>query len=124
MIKGEKINLRVVREKDLETFFAYLSDIENRGDFFPIFLVSESEFKKKFQENGFWSEDFGRLVITDKKDRMLGSIWYFKPVTYFDALESGVYHVSVKITEELYLSTSYTYPTSIACQRRGIFSPV
>jgi ribosomal-protein-alanine N-acetyltransferase len=90
MIKGEKINLRVVQERDLDTFFQLWADIENRGDFFPIFLNSESEFKKKFQENGFWTDDFGRLLITDKEDaQILGSIWYFKSVPYFDALEIG-----------------------------------
>jgi ribosomal-protein-alanine N-acetyltransferase len=89
MIKGEKINLRVVQEKDVDTLFDLWSDIENRGDFFPIFLSSESQFKKRFQETGFWDEEFGRLLIVDKDDRILGSIWYFKSVPYFDALEIG-----------------------------------
>lgn len=31
MIRGEKINLRVTQEKDLDTLFHFLSDIENRG---------------------------------------------------------------------------------------------
>ncbi len=89
MIKGEEINLRVVQERDLDTLFHFWSDITNRGDFFPIFLSSEQQFKKKFQETGFWNEEYGRLLITDQDDRMLGTIWYFKSIPYFDALEIG-----------------------------------
>ena len=36
MIRGEHITLRVVQEKDLETLFHFDSDIDNRGDFFPL----------------------------------------------------------------------------------------
>ena len=90
MIRGEKINLRVTQEKDLETLFELWSDIENRGNFFPIFLPSEPQFKKEFQETGFWDKETGRLVITDKDDRILGGIWYYKSVPYFDALAKPV----------------------------------
>ena len=90
MIKGEKINLRVVREKDLSVLFDRWSDIENRGEFFPIFLSSEPKFYNEFKETGFWTEEFGRLLIVDKEDdAILGMIFYFKSVPYFDALEIG-----------------------------------
>lgn len=81
MIKGEKINLRLIQEKDLDILFQYWSDLENRGDYFPIFLHSESQFKRDFQEGGFWKDDFGRFLITDKNDRIVGSIWFFNPTT-------------------------------------------
>lgn len=90
MIKGEKINLRVVREKDLSVLFDRWSDIENRGEFFPIFLSSEPKFFNEFKETGFWTEEFGRLLIVDKEDdAILGMIFFFKSVPYFDALEIG-----------------------------------
>ncbi|MBN1995372.1 MAG: GNAT family N-acetyltransferase [Anaerolineae bacterium] len=89
MIKGDKINLRVIQEKDLDILFNFWSDIENRGDYFPVFLTAQPAFKKDFAEHGFWSENFGRLVIVNKKDKILGSIWYFKSVPYFDGLEIG-----------------------------------
>jgi ribosomal-protein-alanine N-acetyltransferase len=88
MIKGSKINLRVVREKDIDTLFELESDIDNRGDYFPISFPSEPEFKKEFHQTGFWTEDFGQLLIVGKEDdRVLGIIICFKPVRYFDALE-------------------------------------
>ena len=36
MIRGENIMLRVVQEHDLETLFRYYSDLDNRGEFFPL----------------------------------------------------------------------------------------
>ena len=90
MIKGQKINLRVVREKDLPILFDRWSDIENRGEFFPIFLSSEPKFYDEFKETGFWTDQFGRLLIVDKEDDVIiGMIFYFKSVPYYDALEIG-----------------------------------
>ena len=89
MLKGNKISLRPVRERDLETLFELEWDITNRGEFYPLDLTSEAEFKKRFQEDGFWREDFGLLLIANKADQIVGQILFFKPVSYFDALEVG-----------------------------------
>jgi hypothetical protein len=53
MTKGENSTLRVVLEKDLDILFQYYSDIDNRGDFFPIWLPSEAVFKNDFTKHGF-----------------------------------------------------------------------
>jgi RimJ/RimL family protein N-acetyltransferase len=90
MIRGEQIDLRVVREKDLPVLFELWSDIQNRGEFFPITLSSEPKFYSEFKETGFWTDTFGRLLIVDKEDgAILGMIFYFKAVIYSDALEIG-----------------------------------
>jgi len=89
MIKGGKINLRVVRESDLETLFDFVSDIENRGHFFPIYLTSEAKFRQEFEETGFWERDKGQLLIVDEEDMILGSIVFIRSIPYFDALEIG-----------------------------------
>jgi hypothetical protein len=78
MIRGENVTLRTVRESDLDNLFAQLSDIANRGEYFPITIPSEAIFKKDFRETGFWQESFGRLLICNKEDRVVGSIWYYK----------------------------------------------
>lgn len=87
MIKGEKINLRLVREADLDTLFELESDLENRGDYYPAFLNSEAKFKRRFAETGYWTEKHGRFLVVDKTDRILGDIEFFKSVPYFNALE-------------------------------------
>lgn len=87
MIKGKKIDLRTVRVRDLDLLFELESDVENKGRFYPISFPSAADFKRRFQEDGFWSEEVGTLLIVNKSDDILGKISYFKTVRYIDALE-------------------------------------
>jgi ribosomal-protein-alanine N-acetyltransferase len=89
MIRGERITLRVLQEKDLETLFHFDSDIDNRGDFFPRTVPSEAVFKHDFHQHGFWDGNHRRLVIVDRADSLVGSIRFYPSNGYFDALEIG-----------------------------------
>jgi len=89
VIKGKKINLRLVREDDLDSMYQQLSDLSNRGQYYPMMLIPEAQFKKTFYENGFWNDEFSRMLIVDHHDHMLGQIFYFKAAIYVDALELG-----------------------------------
>lgn len=87
MLKGECIELRPVRQADLEELYARHIDIANRGDFFPVTVLSESDFRRRFQDNGFWSKDQGMLLITNGTGSIVGHIEFFKTVRYLDELE-------------------------------------
>lgn len=90
MLKGDKINLRLARESDLDDYIRLTQDMSARGKFFPMFLHSESTIRKRFHENGFWSDEFQTLLIVDaKSDKMLGTIATFKPLFYQDSIEIG-----------------------------------
>ena len=115
MIRGQNITLRTVRESDLDSLFSFLSDIANRGEFFPIMIPSEAIFKKDFRDTGFWQEGFGRLLICEKNERIVGSIWYFKTTSYYDGLEIGYHMFDVDsrnkgwMTESLALLVRYLF---------------
>jgi ribosomal-protein-alanine N-acetyltransferase len=87
MLKGTSITLRPVRETDLDQLYAYHTDIDNRGDFFPRGILAQPAFRKQFQETGFWSKEEGMLVIVSPKDEILGHIEFFKTVNYLDEFE-------------------------------------
>lgn len=89
MLKGKNVNLRLTREDDLQKINGYMSDVLSRGDYYPIGLQTLVDSKKGFSESGFWSEDKGWLVITDKRDEMLGNIGFFKYAPYADGYELG-----------------------------------
>ena len=89
MIKSERITLRTVRQSDLDELFELISDIKDRGDYYPVTLPSEPVFKKDFNETGFWGEDFGRMLITDKENHILGQIVVFKTSTNRATYEIG-----------------------------------
>jgi len=89
IVKGPTIYLRSVRETDLSQLYEYDCDIEARGPYFPIFISSETSFKREFQENGFLSRDDGTLLICDMDDELLGLMYYFEATPYYDGLEIG-----------------------------------
>lgn len=89
MIRGSSFQLRTVMEKDLDDLTLLLSDVAGQGDYLPFGLVSQSHLREAFEKDGFWSKDFKRLLMVDDADRIIGSVWIFPPVPYFDALEIG-----------------------------------
>lgn len=116
MLKGTKIFLRTVREKDIETLYALTSDIASRGEYFPHTLRSEVDFKKHFQEHGFWSEEEYRFLICDNEGHILGTIWCNRD-GYYEGYEIGyiLYDANSRgkgyITEALTIFTKYLFST-------------
>ena len=115
MIRGKGIELRTVRETDLDHLYALLSDIAKRGDFIPLKLPSEPVFKRQFHDTGFWNADFNRLLIVTPEDDIVGSIFCFKTIPYFDGLEIGYILFDQQrrgqgiVTEALSLFTDYLF---------------
>lgn len=129
MIRGKFILLRTVREEDLEKLYARHIDIDNRGDFFPLGFVSEREFRRRFQENGFWLKDEGILLIIDGNDNIVGHIEFFKTVNYLDELELSyqIYEPADRghgwSTEAVALMTCYLFGLLKANRIRLIIHP-
>jgi ribosomal-protein-alanine N-acetyltransferase len=136
MIKGKNINLRLMKEKDIEGFEALYNDLENRGEYYFMGMEPESVIKKKYGESGYWTDAFGRMLIVDKQDTILGYINYFKGVPYFSSLEIGyrLFDVNTRgkglMTEAVILFAGYlfrskdinrlelrTHPDNIASRR-------
>jgi len=115
VLKGKNINIRLIQEKDLEEYHKLYNDIENRGDYYYMGMEPESIIKKNYSESGYWDENFGRMLIVDKKDKMLGYINYFKGIPYFNSYEIGyrLFHVNVHgkgvMTEAVKLFIGYLF---------------
>ena len=88
MLQGRLIQLRPVRDSDLDAMYAAHANISDRGPHFPLGVLSEPAFRREFSEHGFWQQDEGTLLITASEDGdMAGHIEFFKPVSYWDAFE-------------------------------------
>lgn len=87
MLVGEKVTLRPVLEKDLDTLYDFHIQVDNRGSYYPRSILSQPVFRKQFQEDGFWSKDEGTLLIVDSAGTILGHIEFFKTVNYLDEYE-------------------------------------
>ena len=89
MIRGKRIHLRTIRASELDDLYQIITDLSLRGDFYPLTFTSEAQFKKEFQETGFWCDSFGRLLICTDDGRVVGGIWYFTTAKYIDGYELG-----------------------------------
>jgi RimJ/RimL family protein N-acetyltransferase len=86
MLEGRTIQLRPVRESDLEAMYAAHVKIADRGAYFPLGVLSEPAFRGRFAESGFWQPEEGTLLIHDGEE-IAGHIEFFKAVSYWDAFE-------------------------------------
>jgi ribosomal-protein-alanine N-acetyltransferase len=116
MIRGNTIALRTVRATDLDALYALVNDTANRGAHMVPRMRSQPEFRKEFDETGFFGRRQGRYLVVDRDDRMLGDIVYFS-VNYMDGFELGycLYDVASRgkgvMTEALGLAVSNLFDT-------------
>ena len=115
MIKSKRVNLRLMTQQDLDEVLALTSDLNQRGEYWHLNLQSEQAFKKRFAETGFWNEDFGTMLITDKENKIVGEITYFKGLWYMPGYEVGyqIYRNEDRgkgyTTEALKIFTAYLF---------------
>ena len=93
MLRGKNVSLRPVLERDIDRMYEIHIDISNRGDFWPLDVDSEVEFKKEFRESGFWKADNGLLVMVDENDKLIGDIGFFRPADYMTTTFEIFYRV-------------------------------
>ncbi len=89
MLRHPEFSLRHVREDELDRFITLMNELEARGPYLPCRLHSPALLRQQFREHGMASEEFERLVLVDARDAILGTLWHFKSVPYFDAREIG-----------------------------------
>ena len=89
MIEGRQISLRLFREEDLDEFLNLQNRYVERGEFYPVAMRSMSTCRKDFLETGWWDEHQGGMLITDKQQRILGSMFFFRGAPYQEGYEVG-----------------------------------
>jgi RimJ/RimL family protein N-acetyltransferase len=87
MLRGTNIRLRPVRADDLDHLYEAHFSVVNRGEHFPLGVMSESAFRSEFAEHGFWQKSEGMLLIVTPDDEIAGHIEFVRPVSYWDAFE-------------------------------------
>ena len=103
MLFGQRVTLRPIREADLDAAYAAHVDIRNRGDYFPLGVMSESRFRREFAEHGFWQKEEGMLLILSGEGEIAGHIEFFRPVNYWDA-----YELSYQLYDQRFAGLGYT----------------
>jgi [ribosomal protein S5]-alanine N-acetyltransferase len=78
---GDSIQLRLVREQDLDTLFELTTDLEARGAYFPLGLQSETALRSEFAQTGFWEREKGMLLMA-RGEEIVGEIEFF-PISHY-----------------------------------------
>lgn len=89
MIKGNKIDLRIMESKDIESYVKLTNDYGEKGAYFPVVVRTLSETKRIFNETGFFDAKGGRILIVSKSDDIIGFVSYFKTAPYVSGYELG-----------------------------------
>lgn len=87
LLIGTNILLRPVRAVDLDLLYDAHVDLVNRGRYFPRGFLSETSFRKSFNETGMWQREEGMLLIIGDRDEIIGHIEFYIPISYWDAFE-------------------------------------
>ena len=88
MLRGELLQLRLIREQDLRTLYELMSNLETRGSYFPLGVTSEPALRAHYERDGFWAADEGMLLITTPAGEIVGEIEYFPIPDYLQGYES------------------------------------
>lgn len=97
MIRGSSFTIRHIQRDDLPSLARLLSDLDVRGEYLPNGLASPVDLEHKFNLDGVANETFTRLVIVDATSNgIIGTIWHFKSVPYFNAREIGYTMLSLE----------------------------
>lgn len=89
MLKNEHIEIRHIEERDLDEFIRLNNNFDIRGEYLPCDLSSPQKLRSQFKNDGFSTDNSETLLIVDNDDALLGIIWHFKSVPYFNAREIG-----------------------------------
>ena len=89
MIRGPNIKVRHIYRSDLPALIPLLNELEVRGEYLPNGLLSPVELEKRFDLDGMSNDNFERLLIVNGEAKVVGTIWHFKSVPYFNAREIG-----------------------------------
>jgi RimJ/RimL family protein N-acetyltransferase len=117
MLEGSNVVLRLFAENDLDGYLSLEQRESEAEESSPAWMRPIPVFKKQFAETGFWEEGMGRMVVTDKEGRLLGTVVYFKDPSYQSGYEVG-YAILRKedrgrgyMTEALRIFSAYLFET-------------
>lgn len=82
MLRGQTVQLRPIRDQDLDAFFEAMSNLDARGPYFPLGLIGQPNLRREFEKTGLWDDDEGTLLILDRDGSMVGEIEFF-PITHY-----------------------------------------
>lgn len=119
MIKGSCFHLRHIRKEDVMPMLELMNHPDAKGDFLSQELMLPGVAEKKFEDESRSKDQFETFLIIDENEKMIGRVFHFKTVPYFNSREIG-YGMFVKnlhgkgiMTEAVKLLRDYLFNTML-----------
>ena len=118
MIKGSCFHLRHMRRDDLPVLLDLLNSSEAKGDYLPLELMLPGVLEKKFEDESRSKDLCETFLIIDEEQKIIGRVFHFKTVPYFNSREIGyglfsqASHGKGIVTEAVRLLVSYLFKTT------------
>lgn len=119
MIKGSCFHLRHVKKDDVQRLLELNNRLELRGDYISMELMLPGTAEKKFEEESRSKDVRETFLIVDAEDTILGTIFHFKTVPYYNGREIGYTLFAQNLrgkgvmTEAVRLLTDYLFKTML-----------
>jgi len=96
MIRGELVDLRPFWPADVERAERLANEPDHNGTFGTFAFEGVGSVRRRFEQDGFISDDHGRLVVVDKSGETVGDVSY---VAVFHGPSSAnvVYNIGIVI---------------------------
>jgi RimJ/RimL family protein N-acetyltransferase len=78
MIPGTLVDLRPLRAEDVERYERTENDPAYLGEYGTFALTAAGATRREFEETGYLTDRFGRLVVTDKTGTAVGGVSYIQ----------------------------------------------
>lgn len=119
MIQGSCFTLRHVRKSEIAQLVALINSPEARGDFLSLEIMLQGVAEKRLEEESHSKENSETFLIVDEHETILGRVFHFKSVPYFNSREIGygLFSNAVRgkgiMTEAVNLLTDYLFNTML-----------
>lgn len=117
MIKGSCFHLRHVQKDDIPELIRLLNAPESKGDFLSLEMMLPGALEKKFEAESLSKELNETFLIVDHDGTILGRVFHFKTISYFNSREIGygLFDSGKRgkgiMTEAVQLLTDYLFKT-------------
>lgn len=119
MIQGSCFHLRHIRKNEIPRYVELLNHPDTKGEFLPLTLLLEGAIENRLAEESLSKENRETFVIVDGQGQLIGHVFHFKTIPYFNGREIG-YGMFAKdmrgkgiMSEAVQLLTDYLFQTQL-----------
>ena len=127
LLKGKRLHLRPMLQRDREEIYRRSLDLEARGRYFPLTISSQVSAESVFGNDGRWGAELGILMVVQKSDEALvGYVSFEHIVADVDELNLGYliypeFRGQGYVSEALRLFVEYLFATRRDMNRAALY---